>query len=191
MEDFDIAKPHMGLLSDGSDEHKNALLANPIEAISVGGKLLAGWTTPPFPSVFSWATKPVTALSKQVAATGKQRAAAGKQQATTLKKGGNGDAQPDQAADGATANPAAVQLKMTPDEIKKQWRNWDARARDNLERIEKIPAGLKSAEHYDEIGSVLNSLREVLDMIDSGGYSKYLLRDMVSTGPFLPTISPD
>ena len=139
-----IAKPHMGLLSDGSDEHKNALLANPIEAISVGGKLLAGWTTPPFPSVFSWATKPVTAPSTQVVATGKQLAATGKQQATTLKKGGKGNGQPDQAADGATAKPAAVLPKKTEEEIKKQWRNWDARASDKHKRLDRIQAGLKS-----------------------------------------------
>ena len=174
MDDFDIVKPHINLLSDGSTAHKNALLADPIEAISVGGKLLEGWTTPPFPSVFSWAANAVTAPSKQAAATGKQ-------QTPPPKKDGEGDGQPDQPAGTATADPAAP---LTEKEIKMVWRKWEARVADKLKKIDRIPTGQPSKMQYDEIGSVLESVREVLDAIESEGYSKYLLREFVRTGPF-------
>ena len=47
------------LKSDGSQKFKDALLANPIESVAIGGSLIEGWKTPDFDSVFSQAKAPV------------------------------------------------------------------------------------------------------------------------------------
>ena len=49
----ETTKPHLNLMADGSEKHKHAMLSSPLESVAIGGKLLEGWTTPDFPSVFS------------------------------------------------------------------------------------------------------------------------------------------
>jgi hypothetical protein len=46
MMEAETTKPHLNLMADGSEKHKQAMLSSPLESVAIGGKLLEGWTTP-------------------------------------------------------------------------------------------------------------------------------------------------
>ena len=182
MQDFPVVKPHMDLLSDGSKKHKDAMLASPIESIAVGGKLLSEWTTPLDASVFSYGRKEVAAPAKKA---GKALTIASKPLLAAPSKS-------------AAATPAATAAKglpeLEPDKIKGVWRAWDAKVLVKvriLELAQQQALDSKTKEHYDEMGSVLESFSDLIDFIESAGYSKYLLGDKVSSGPPPPPIPCD
>ena len=60
-----VCKPHIDLKSDGSQKFKEALLANPLESVAIGGTLIEGWKTPDFASVFSHAKARVVDITPE------------------------------------------------------------------------------------------------------------------------------
>ena len=170
MMEAETTKPHLNLMADGSEKHKHAMLSSPLESVAIGGKLLEGWTTPDFPSVFSHgqasiqlaaasddSTSPLAPPAKSTPAA--KPPAAGKPQ-------------------GATIGAKKKQLPtLTAAAMKAEWRKWDSKLiaiNKSMETALKQLTMRKPEDALAETTTMILEFGDRVDSIENAGFEKYV-----------------
>ena len=172
MTEAEITKPHLNLMADGSEKHKHAMLSSPLQSVAIGGKLLDGWTTPDFPSVFSHGQ------------AGTQPAETSGGSTTTLP----GPPKPAPVAKNQAAakqQVAKIEAKkpklppLAPPEIKKEWRKWDSKLTTIAAKLETAlgkVASRKTEDWLAEIATMIDDFGDRVDSIEAAGFETYVLK---------------
>ena len=175
----EVCKPHIDLKSDGSQKFKEALLANPLESVAIGGILIEGWKTPDVASVFSHAQARVVDVTREQDEESEEDLPLATK--ATLAKRVPAKAAPakpavDPAPTAATTGDQGAFPPLINEERAKLWRAWDAKvkaigaalARD----LEKVTKG-NSKAHWDATANSMGDYVARLETIDQTGYEKY------------------
>ena len=179
-----LCKPHFDLKSDGSQKFKEALLANPLESVAIGGILIEGWKTPDFASVFSHAKARVVDVTPE--ADEEKDEESEEDQPLNQKKQALARRVPAKAAPAKPAVDPTPTAATTGDQgafppLSNEaratvWRAWGAKvkaigfalARD----LEKVTSGSSKA-HWDATANWMCDFVARLETIDQTGYEKY------------------
>jgi hypothetical protein len=173
MMEAETTKPHLNLMADGSEKHKQAMLSSPLESVAIGGKLLEGWTTPDFPSVFSHgrASIPLAAASTDSTKPPAPLAPPAKP-APAAKAPAAGKPQ------GAPIGAKKKQLPaLTATEMKTEWRKWDAKLiaiNNKMETALKQLARRKAEDDLAETANMIIEFGDRIDSIENPGFDKYV-----------------
>ena len=174
-----VCKPHIDLKSDGSQKFKEALLANPLESVAIGGTLIEGWKTPDFASVFSHAKARVVDITPEEDEESEEDLPLAKKAALAKRvpaKAAPAKPAVDPAPTAATTGDQGAFPPLINEERAKLWRAWDAKvkaigaalARD----LEKVTKG-NSKAHWDATANSMGDFVARLETIDQTGYEKY------------------
>ena len=174
-----VCKPHIDLKSDGSQKFKEALLANPLESVAIGGTLIEGWKTPDFASVFSHAKARVVDITPEEDEESEEDLPLAKKAALAKRvpvKAAAAKPAVDPAPTAATTGDQGAFPPLINEERAKLWRAWDAKvkaigaalARD----LEKVTKG-NSKAHWDATANSMGDFVARLETIDQTGYEKY------------------